>query len=43
MIEVFKEDGNKSLKEINKNMFNGVEALKEEPNKYKHTKIQSNR
>jgi hypothetical protein len=38
MVEPFKEDMNKSLKEIQKNTFKQVEALKEEGNKYKYRK-----
>lgn len=43
MIEAFKEEVNKLLKEIQKNTFKRVEALKEEANKYKeiYRKIQS--
>lgn len=40
MIEAFKEEVNKLLKEIQKNTFKRVEALKEEANKYKE--IQEN-
>ena len=39
MIEDFKEEMNKSLKEIQKNTSNQVEALKEEANKNKQRKI----
>ena len=35
MIEAFREDMNKSLKEIQKNTFKQVKALNEEANKYK--------
>ena len=38
MIEDFKEETNKSLKEIQKNTFKQVENFKEEMNKYKETK-----
>ena len=40
MIEAFKEDRNKSLKERQENTFKQIEALKEEANKYKE--IQEN-
>jgi hypothetical protein len=35
MIEAFKEDRNKSLKERQENTFKQIEALKEKTNKYK--------
>jgi hypothetical protein len=38
MTEAFKEDMNKSLKEIQENTSKQVEALKEETNKYKEIK-----